>query len=136
MITPLNWSGKGWVVPLSFLTSGGVIWALSFALTGSTEYVREHSWMNGFVFLLAGVICAYQERVFEKEETGGHEALDPAHPEVVPYKPKHSFFWIPLRYWTVILLITGVYSMVTNLGWVPDFIPGLFDALQEWLFGA
>ncbi|WP_018248368.1 hypothetical protein [Orenia marismortui] len=96
------WSGAGILVPIvTFLSL--ILSELSIEfLFNSQNYYQEHGWPKLVGFLIAGVICKITEKklnknwnsIFIDKETG----------EEVVIKTKHTFFFITMEMWGMIML--------------------------------
>lgn len=102
---PLFWSGYGFLVPLvtfvcALFTEMGVE-----AVTHDSEYYQTHGWPLGLGLLIAAAaLYALSERlgraptrVLVDEETG----------ERVEMRRRHSFFFVPMKGWAVVLVVLG-----------------------------
>ncbi len=115
-MTVIPSSGKGFLVPLiSFGTLLATEWLVE-AQFHDDRYYQQHGWPMGLAFALAAlVVAAISKSLRERSET---VLIDPATGrEVVIVSDQHSFLFIPMRYWPVLLLLLGlVFSFVPTDG--------------------
>ncbi len=102
---PLFWSGFGILVPVITLVSLMLAQLGSGALFGDPDYFRTHGWPLGLGFLLAAAaVYALGERLGR----GSSRVLrDEATGERVELRRRHTFFFIPMKAWAVVLLVLG-----------------------------
>ncbi len=112
----LIWSGKGYMVPLSAagstLSVMGATSALGIEITdeaisttavflSATFIWKLNSWLESRPSNLT-IVC---------DETG----------ESAPFEIKNTFYWIPLKYWSLIFAIGGAFYGINSA------YPGIFD---------
>src|SRR5262245_15039522 len=102
----LIWRGLGFLVPL--ITFGSSLIAnIIFNAVYGDGYYDTHTWPCGLAMFVAVVICwllgrhvrSQKSRVVIDKETGHEFVLDPS---------DHSFFFIPVEYWSFILLAFSI----------------------------
>jgi hypothetical protein len=87
-------------------------------LLGGNGYWEAHGWPLGSALIVAGVViwlidarlAARGDRVLLDEQTG----------ERVVLPAKHDFFFLPMKFWSVVCACVGVGILVT------DFAPGAY----------
>ena len=100
------WSGWGWLVPVATFVSSLAFEAVSEASNGSDQYYQEHPWLLALALLVAGAVVGFASRrldrrpakVLVEKETGKEVVL----------RPNHSFFFVPMRYWALLIPALGV----------------------------
>ncbi len=101
------WSGYGFLVPIIAFACLLAAEFVSEAVFHDGNYYQEHAWPMALGFMVAGVVVAAaahrfrgaEPRVMLDEETGER---------VMVGGSKHSFFFVPIRYWSGILFMIGV----------------------------
>ena len=102
----LVWSGKGYVVPLVAFASSLLTEVLVETLFNDEKYYQEHGWPIFTALAVAGLIVRevapriFRERKLRDETTG----------EIVVLKEDHTFFFIHIKHWGIILLICAVIA--------------------------
>ncbi len=90
------WTGAGIVVVL--------IWFLSLALCAGIVKLFPNIETGGFLaallFLFAGFLCYFFNKLLEKEK--GRVMIDKETRQEILIKPRHSLFFIPVKYWSFI----------------------------------
>lgn len=106
------WSGWGWVVPVfAFFVALGTE-LLSEAITGQDHFYQSHPWLvvgamvvaGGLVGLVALFLSRRPARVVIDKQTGQELTL----------QPKHSFFFVPLRWWAPLLPAIAVVMILVR----------------------
>jgi hypothetical protein len=103
----LIWSGRGWLVAViavaCFLTSELV----SEAVLRDQSYYQTHGWPKLAAFLVAAAIVwvLHAGRIFSES---ARTLVDKETGEEVTLRPRHSLFFIPVRYWPLVLAALGV----------------------------
>ena len=108
------WRGYGFLVPLIAFACILLAEIGSEALFRDDTYYQEHAWPLAFAFILAGALVATADRRFPgadprvmiDEQTGERVRVGGA---------RHSFFFVPLRYWSVLLVAMGVGATLLRL---------------------
>lgn len=100
------WTGLGFLVPV--ILFAGVLAAeiITEAITGDASYYQENSWPMIAGFVVAAIVLDLvnrriktpRERFVVDQETGERLVIS---------EPSHTFFFIPIRYWPVLLLVIG-----------------------------
>jgi hypothetical protein len=98
-----SWSGKGYMVPmsaaLSTLSMMGVTSALSLNVPDEA--------ITAVAAMMSGVFVWKLHFWLERRKTNMTIVCDETG-ESVPYKVKHDFFWLPLKYWGVFFFLFGL----------------------------
>lgn len=101
----LFWSGFGFLVPLVafaavLLTEVGVEAAFH-----DSQYYQTHGWPLGLgLILAAAALYALGERL---GRSASRVFLDEATGERVELRRRHTFFFVPMKVWAVVLLVLG-----------------------------
>jgi len=108
---------KGW---------GLLVVGFLFAFVLPTEFVVEHylgegqykalAWPIPLVFLLAAIPTTLLGMKFHNKPA--RILLDPETGEKVELKSEHSLFWIPMRFWGVILVGLSALIYLRNIGFI------------------
>jgi len=110
MIVWKGWGFLGLVIPLacSLLMQFGVD---SYYGDG---FYSEASWPLPLALLLSSVLVFVSGYKLNSNE--GRILLDPETNEKVLLKTTHSMFWIPMQYWSVIIIGLSVMLYLSNTG--------------------
>lgn len=100
------WTGAGILVWLV----GILGWAVGYALGGDSNNVIG----GGLGLLVAGVLLFLLGRRLN-DPSHARVLLDPQTGQPVILQRKHTFFWIPMEFWAVILALGGVAYMIFAL---------------------
>jgi hypothetical protein len=102
----LFWQGKGWLVPVIAIGCGILAKFLTDAATGSEAYFWENSWPTGSAIMLSGVLSWFLGLRLENDRP--RTLVDPETGEQFALRPRHTVFWIPVKYCGVLLFLLGV----------------------------
>ena len=104
------WKGLGFLVAvITFLVSLGAQ-LITETMTNDENYYQENSIPLAISILLSGIINGFlgkwinntKPKILIDKETG----------EEVILKNNHSFFFIPMEYWSIILVIGSVLILI------------------------
>lgn len=110
----LVWSGFGFFIAVFIVLAYSVCkWV--FDTFWQPGYYPSHSWTYGITFLLAGVLCAVFFWVLKKETTLQFSDQEVEGGAVRQPLSNHRFFFIPVYYWSFILLVAGLGFCVNEL---------------------
>lgn len=92
----------------------------------TAEAILNHYYGPGFyqecVFamplVLAGAALPVWGVGLRLHKQPGRILIDPESHEQVELKPQHSMFWIPLRYWSPVILILSLWMYLANVGYL------------------
>jgi hypothetical protein len=103
----LIWSGRGWLVAVIAFACFLLSELVSEAALGDHSYYQTHGWPKLVAFLVAaGIIWVLgAARVFSESE---RKLVDKKTGEEVTLTPRHSLFFIPVRFWPFVLAALGV----------------------------
>lgn len=100
------WNGFGFLVAV--ITFGCLLVSNLIANAVAGEgYYEHHQWLMGVSFLAAAAICWFFGSYLRKRP--GHVVIDKKTGEEITLRKKHGLFFIPMRWWGVIL---GVIALV------------------------
>ncbi len=129
MFLPLVWTGIGWLVPASVSLSTLIAQLITRGLTGLPDYWDYHRWPAGAALFAAGAVCAHYakllnpneiDRLLKKIEDQKKRTFYLVRLKPSDARERHSFFWVPLKFWFVILGFMTAYYFSIDLGWVSD----------------
>ena len=102
----LFWQGKGWLVPVIVVGCAILAKFLTDAATGSEVYFWERSWPTGSSIMLSGILSWFLGLRLERERA--RTLIDPGSGDQFEFRPRHTVFWIPVKYCGVVLFMLGV----------------------------
>ena len=90
----------------------------------SMEFAVDYNFGNGFYktaswpLPLAFLISSIPVFIigFKLNSKIGRILIDPENNEKIELKVIHSFFWIPMQYWSVIMVGVSVWMYLSNIG--------------------
>jgi hypothetical protein len=111
----LVWSGYGYAVPALTFMSCLLMELTTCAIFQDNRYYQDHVWPMPLALALAGLICIPLGSVLNRGEPRtlvdvktGEEVVEPSN--------RHTFFFIAVQYWGVLLmLIAGVCAIYRAL---------------------
>ena len=104
------WQGRGGLVVLIvFLTSliGNVI--TNYISSG---YYDKHTWVAG---IFVAISALFIHILYKNTDMRERSLVDQDTGDRLVYKPSHTLFWIPLRFWIPIVAVSGVAMVVSDL---------------------
>jgi len=105
-----TWSGKGYLVPLSAALS-----TLSLmGITSALKITVPDEAITATAAMISGVFIWKLHFWLEQRKTNMTIVCDETG-ESVPYKAKHDFLWVPLKYWGVFFFLFGLVHGVNLL---------------------
>ena len=108
----LIWSGLGFLVAAIFVACMLVMQLLVDAVSHNDKYYGTHAWPGvAAMALAAGLVWALNRWL---EGRPARRLIDPATNKEVILRPRHSLFFIPVKYWPVVLLFIGVSFIFMN----------------------
>ena len=107
------WQGKGWLVAVIIFGCSLAANLLTNWWTGSGEYWDQTKQPFAASLFVAGVICWFLGSHFEKEPT--RVLVDEATGEKFTLQPKHTLFWIPMKWWSVIAIVGSILVVVNEM---------------------
>lgn len=109
----LIWSRNGILIPLIGLVSLLLVDLLSRWITGDATAFRDSPWSLVTAWAIAAAITyALRRPVFEDNE---RVLIDKETGEEVVLRNRHSFFFIPAKWWPIVFLIWGGFSAIVRL---------------------
>lgn len=112
MIVWKGWGIMALIIPL--LCSLAVGTALD-AYHGENFYQSSVWAMPAVLAVSALFVYLFGARVNNKP---GRLLIDPENNERVELKQIHSMFWIPLQYWSVIIVVISLWMYAANMGFI------------------
>jgi hypothetical protein len=105
------WSGLGFLVPIVAFGCFVLTELVVESALGDDTYYQEHTWPMALAFGIAALGVAVlgkelkdeESRILVDEKTGERVAVNGT---------RHSFFFVPTRYWAPILLVIGLLVLL------------------------
>jgi len=105
------WNGFGFIVPIITFTCAVICQILLDKIFGQ-NYYSTSTWGISFSFLISSAICwilgtrglKTKEKIVIDKETN----------EEIVLTRSHSFFFIPIKYWSYILVVIAVLVFVSE----------------------
>jgi hypothetical protein len=103
------WSGWGILV----VVFAGAALVVGLVLDQAVGFRAAHPWLTGLAELLAAAGVWY---VGVRLNTANDRTLlDPATGEQVVLRRRHTFFWIPMQYWAVLVAAGAVALFISAI---------------------
>jgi phosphotransferase system glucose/maltose/N-acetylglucosamine-specific IIC component len=106
------WSGFGILVAPIIIACLMAAGALTGQFSSDPDYFDLHGWPMGMGVVLSGVVCWFLGRHFQA--SGSQTLIDPKTGNPVVLHRRHSFFFIPMHWWAVLLIPFGLYASTIN----------------------
>ena len=100
------WSGLGFLVPA--LTFSSLVFAelTTEIIFANENFYQENAWPMAAGFLLAGLVVQVAAKVIKDPEPR-MMVVEKTGERVLSGSPRHTFFFIPMKYWAFILPALG-----------------------------
>jgi hypothetical protein len=106
---------KGWGV-LTFLLPLVCSWAAAFVLDSVyyAGFYKNTPWAMPLVIGLSAIPVAVIG--YKLNRKPGRKMIDVETNEVIEIKEKHTLFYIPMQYWSVIIVVLCLWLYASNIG--------------------
>lgn len=106
---------KGWgilalIIPVAF----SVLIGLGLEYFNGDGFYKNSSVAMPVAFVLAAGFVFWVGHLLAQKT--GRVLIDPQSQEKIVLKEQHSMFWIPLRYWGIVLTVIAVWMYLANTG--------------------
>jgi len=101
------WTGWGILVVVIFLAIGAPIQLLVESSYGK-PYYEAHSWPGILACLLAAPLIWFTGRALNREKVPEASDSETAEGIRVRYTGRHAFFFVPMEYWSLVVLVAGI----------------------------
>lgn len=99
------WRGKGYFVFLCLIA----VFLVISVISGDSHYINKHPWAEGLGLVLSGIGVFFLDRYFSQPDKN---LIDPNTGEKYVFKTQNTLFFIPMKYWVYILILSGLYKML------------------------
>jgi hypothetical protein len=111
----LVWKGWGLMALGIPLLCSLLIEAALNSLYGD-NYYKTSDWEMPLVLIVSALfVYSFGTHMNNKP---GRILIDPENNETVELKRTHSMFWIPLQYWSVIIIAVSIWMYLDNIGMI------------------
>ncbi|WP_261644188.1 hypothetical protein [Erwinia mallotivora] len=108
------WKGVGFFVA-ALIAVAYVFCKWTINIIWQDGYFSTHLWATGVTFILSAIFCTVFILLIKQEKTLDYIArMTNSQPMMAPEKT-HSFFFIPIIYWPVILFLSGLGICIYDL---------------------
>lgn len=94
---------QGWGILTVIITA--LILVATQAVAGA-QYYSAHPWVQFLGLLASGALVGVVGYILNSKP--GRTLIDPNTNQAVVLKSSHTLFWIPMQYWSIILVVIGV----------------------------
>lgn len=110
----LVWSGQGYLVPVITFASCLLMELTTRAISHDTTYYQEHVWPMPVALVIAGVGCLIIGQLLPG--TKSRKVIDmETREEILVHPAQHTFFFVPLRYWGLILFLCAAGAAIYQI---------------------
>ncbi|WP_438482531.1 hypothetical protein [Oleiharenicola lentus] len=100
------WQGFGFIVPVVGIASTVVTQVLVNAVAQDRFYYQTHLWPQlAGIWFTALLIYGLARRL---DSRPGNVVVEKDTGQEIVVKPRHSFFFIPMKYWAAVIAVYGV----------------------------
>jgi hypothetical protein len=105
-------SGRGFLTPVIVVAAFILVQLTANALFGPHTYESSSTWPGLALLLSAVAVWPVGQRL---NNGAGRQLLDPASGEAAVLPPAHTFFFLRMEYWAVVLAVGAVIAFVAGL---------------------
>lgn len=105
------WQGLGFlaaVIPFAVL----VLTQLGIDAVAGESYYTANDWVKLLAVLIAAPMVGGLGYYLNRQP--GKVLIDPETNQKVELKRRHTLFWVPMEYWSIVILALGVLMMFTD----------------------
>lgn len=106
------WSGKGFLVPVIVFIVSLVMELITEAITKNENFYQENEIWVAFALLISCLIVYGVGKMLGEREVKNY--LDKDTGEHVVLKKEHTFFFLNMKIWAVILFVLGVGTLIKS----------------------
>ena len=107
------WQGKGWLVAVIIFGCSLIANLITNEVTGSEAYWDSSKQPFALSLIVAGILCWFLGLYFERQ--GARTLIDEETGEKVVWNPKHTLFWIPMKYCGLLAIAGSLVVIVAEL---------------------
>ncbi|MDX8379159.1 MAG: hypothetical protein R8K48_03815 [Gallionella sp.] len=78
------------------------------------DFYKNSAWAMPLVLGIAAIVVFILGNKINRKP--GKIVIDPENNERIELKTTHSMFWIPLQYWSLIILAIAIWMYIANIG--------------------
>lgn len=103
------WSGLGFLVPIIGLGCLFLAQVATGSLFQDTAYYQNNGWPKLAGLLTAAALTYLLSTLLDRQP--GRAVIDKTTGRELVLKPRHSLFFVPLKYWSYVFVALGIVFM-------------------------
>ena len=107
------WRGWGFLVAVFAFGASLAMELITESITRDDNFYQREAWPLALAFAIAGVITWFLGKTLH--ERGGRVVIDKATGQELTIDAKHTFFFVPMHYWGVVLIALAGAVLVWSL---------------------
>jgi hypothetical protein len=108
--TMIIWRGWGFLVAVFVFGVSLAMELITESATGDREFYQRHAWPLALAFLIAGAITWFAGTALNAR--GARTVIDKATGREYTIDGRHSFFFVPMQYWGIVLIALAALPFV------------------------
>jgi hypothetical protein len=104
------WRGWGFLVAVFVFGASLAMELITESLTGDDDFYQKEAWPLALAFVVAGIVTWFVGK--QLHARGARVVIDKATGRELAIGGSHTFFFVPMHYWAVVLIALAVLPFV------------------------
>jgi len=104
------WKGWGFLVAVFAFGASLAMELITESMTGDDTFYQRESWPLALAFVIAGVVTWFVGKALHAR--GARTVIDKATGQELTIGGSHTFFFVPMHYWGVVLIALALLPFV------------------------
>jgi hypothetical protein len=104
------WKGWGFLVAVFAFGASLAMELITESVTGDPDFYQKQAWPLALAFVAAGVVTWFVGQALHTR--GGRTVIDKATGQELTIGGSHTFFFVPMHYWGLVLIVLATLSFV------------------------
>jgi hypothetical protein len=106
------WKGWGFLVAVFAFGASLAMELLTESITGDSDFYQKEAWPLALALVVAGVVIWFVGKALHAR--GARTVIDKATGRELTIGGSHTFFFVPMQYWGVVLIALAALPFVLN----------------------
>ena len=104
------WRGWGFLVAVFAFGASLAMELITESMTGDDDFYQKEAWPLALAFVVAGVVTWFVGKKLHAR--GARAVIDKATGQELTIGGSHTFFFVPMHYWAVVLIALAALPFV------------------------